>query len=116
MKKLLTISAILLSILIHSSCSIYPNRIAYIPMNPNEQYDETSPDSVEIYVTKLPTKPYQEMGIFYFPFKYNNFNAERSKLNIQKIKEMTAKFGANAVIRLDVTDSTIKGVTIRYKY
>lgn len=115
MKQLLIISAILLLILIHSSCGIHPNRIAYIPINLNEQYAETSPDSVEIFVTKLPTKPYEEMGIFYFPFKYNNYNAERSKLNIQKIKEITAKFGANAVIRLDVTDSTIKGVTIRYK-
>jgi hypothetical protein len=115
MKKLLTISAILLFIFIHSSCSIYPSRIAYIPMNPSEQYPETSPDSVEIFITKLPIRPYEEMGIFYFPFRYNNYNAERSKLNIQKIKEMTAKFGANAVIRLDVTDSTIKGVTIRYK-
>ena len=112
MKKLLTIFAILL---ISSSCSIYRNSIAYIPINPSEQYAETSPDSVEIFVTKLPAKPYQEMGIFYFPFKYNNYNTERSKLNIQKIKEITAKLGANAVIRLDVTDSTIKGVTIRYK-
>jgi hypothetical protein len=115
MKKLLIISAILSTLLIHSSCSLYRNSIAYIPINPSEQYDETSPDSVEIFVTKLPTKPYQEMGIFYFPFKYNNYNTERSKLNIQRIKELTAKFGANAVIRLDVTDSTIKGVTIRYK-
>lgn len=55
------------------------------------------------------------MGIFYFPFRYNNYNADGSKLNIRKIKEMTAKFGANAVIRLDITDSTIKGVTVRYK-
>lgn len=115
MKKLLTISAVSLFILIVSSCSIYRNSIAYIPINPSEQYEETSPDSVEIFVAKLPTKPYQELGIFYFPFKYNNYNAEKSKLNIQRIRELTAKFGANAVIRLDVTDSTIKGVTIRYK-
>ena len=115
MKKLLTISAVSLFILIVSSCSIYRNSIAYIPINPSEQYEETSPDLVEIFVAKLPTKPYQELGIFYFPFKYNNYNAEKSKLNIQRIRELTAKFGANAVIRLDVTDSTIKGVTIRYK-
>jgi hypothetical protein len=86
MKKLLAIYAILFSIFIHSSCSIYPNRIAYIPMNPNEEYPETSPDSVEIFITKLPTKPYQEMGIFYLPFRYNNYIAERSKLNISKDK------------------------------
>ena len=115
MKKLISTSAILLIFLLSSSCSIYRNSIAYIPINPSEQYDETSPDSVEIFVAKLPTKPYQEMGIFYFPFRYNNYSVEKSKLNIRRIKEMTAKFGANAVIRLDVTDSTIKGVTIRYK-
>ncbi len=66
MTKLLPISAIIFIFLVNSNYSIYLNPVAYIPINPTENYDETLPDSVEIFFTKLPTKPYDKMGIFIF--------------------------------------------------
>ena len=106
---------IIVLFLLSAGCSnrLFPDN--YIPLNSIESYEASSADSVEIYVTQLPLKAYKEIGIFYFPTISNAHNPEKIKRNIGKVKEMVAQHGANAVIRLDVTDFNVKGVAIRWK-
>lgn len=113
--KLQIISIILLILTLGIGCSntLFPDN--YIPLNSLESYEATSADSVEIYVTQLPLKAYKEIGIFYFPTISNAHNPEKIKENIRKIKEIAALHGANAIIRLDVTDFNVKGVAVRWK-
>jgi hypothetical protein len=115
MKNLTHFVVITSSFFLFIGCTLSSYRVAYIPISTFYQYPETNPDSVEVYITQLPKREFQETGIFYFPFRFNNFNPDKSVLYIPRIKEFAAKHGANAVIRLDVTDSTIKGVTVRWK-
>ena len=109
----IVITFIVLVLNVGCSNTLFPDN--YIPLSSIENYEASSPDSVEIYVTQLPLKPYKEIGIFYFPTISNAHNPDKIKRNIGKIKEFAAQHGANAVIRLDVTDFNVKGVAIRWK-
>jgi hypothetical protein len=115
MKNLVRLVAVTSCFFIFFGCKLSSYRVAYIPISMLNQYPETNPDSVEVYITQLPKRDFQETGIFYFPFRFNNFNPDKSALYIPRIKEFASKYGANAIIRLDVTDSTIKGVTVIWK-
>jgi hypothetical protein len=115
MKNLNHLIAIISFSFIFTGCTLSSYRVAFIPISTLNQYPETNPDSVEVYITKLPKREFQETGIFYFPFRFTNLNPDKSALYIPRIKEFAAKYGANAVIRLDITDSTIKGVTVVWK-
>ena len=111
----LQIVAVIFTVLILNGCSntMFPN--VYMPLNSLEIYEATSADSVEIYVTQLPLRGFKEIGIFYFPPKGKINNPEQMARNITNVKEFAAQHGANAVIRLDVTDFNIKGVAVRWK-
>ena len=87
----------------------------YIPLNSLENYEATSADSVQIYVAQLPSRGFKEIGIFYFPSKGRINRPEQMAKNITVAKEFAAQHGANAVIRLDVTDFNVKGVAVRWK-
>ena len=87
----------------------------YIPLNSLENYEATSADSVQIYVAQLPSRGFKEIDIFYFPSKGRINRPEQMAKNITVAKEFAAQHGANAVIRLDVTDFNVKGVAVRWK-
>ncbi|MDI9865736.1 hypothetical protein QM480_15435 [Flectobacillus sp. DC10W] len=86
---------------------------SFISLNPKEHFSPTPTDSVQLYITQLPSRPYQEIGILYVRTRNNNSDTENKNLVI--LKKMAANYGANAVIRLDVTDFNIKGVAVRWK-
>ena len=111
--RIVVITFTVLVLNVGCSNTLFPD--TYIPLNSLENYEATSADSVEIYVTQLPSRGFKEIGIFYFPTISNSHNSEKAIKNIKRIKEFTAKHGANAVIRLDVTDFNIKGVAVRWK-
>ena len=95
------------------SNTLFPN--VYIPLNSLENYEATSADSVQIYVAQLPSRGFKEIGIFYFPSKGRINRPEQMAKNITVAKEFAAQHGANAVIRLDVTDFNVKSVAVRWK-
>jgi hypothetical protein len=68
---------------------------------------------VQLYVTQLPSKPYHEIGILYIRTRTNRYDA--SAVNLTILKKIAASHGADAVIRLDVTDFNIKGVAVSWK-
>lgn len=85
----------------------------FIALNPEKNYKPTSADSVQLYVTQLPSKPYHEIGILYIRTRTNRYDA--SAVNLTILKKIAANHGADAVIRLDVTDFNIKGVAVSWK-
>lgn len=85
----------------------------FIALNPEKNYKPTSADSVQLYVTQLPSKPYHEIGILYIRTRFNRYDA--SAVNLTILKKIAANHGADAVIRLDVTDFNIKGVAVSWK-
>ena len=111
--RIVVITFTVLVLNVGCSNTLFPD--TYIPLSSLENYEATSADSVEIYVTQLPSRGFKEIGIFYFPTISNSHNSEKAIKNIKRIKEFTAQHGANAVIRLDVTDFNIKGVAVRWK-
>ena len=106
---------IIVLFLLSAGCSnrLFPDN--YIPLNSLENYNEVSADSVEVYVAQLPLRQFKEIGIFYFATMGNPYRPKNIPENIIKAKRIAAQHGANAVIRLDVTDFNIKGVAVRWK-
>jgi hypothetical protein len=66
-----------------------------------------------LYITQLPARPYHEIGIIYVRTRSNN-DSDAANKNLIILKKL-ANYGANAVIRLDVTDFNIKGVAVSWK-
>lgn len=97
------------------SCSnqMFPD--TFIALNPEKYYKPTSADSVQLYVTQLPSKPYNEIGILYISTRTNRYDASVVNKNLAVLKKMAANHGADAIIRLDVTDFNIKGVAVSWK-
>lgn len=87
----------------------------FIALNPEKNYKPTSADSVQLYVTQLPSKPYHEIGILYISTRTNRYDASAVNQNLAILKKIAANHGADAVIRLDVTDFNIKGVAVSWK-
>ena len=111
--RIVVITFTVLVLNVGCSNTLFPD--TYIPLSSLENYEATSADSVEIYVTQLPSRGFKEIGIFYFPPKGRISSPEQMTKNITNVKIFTAQHGANAVIRLDVTDFNIKGVAVRWK-
>lgn len=97
------------------SCSnqMFPD--TFIALNPEKNYKPTSADSVQLYVTQLPSKPYHEIGILYISTRTNRYDDSAVNQNLAILKKIAANHGADAVIRLDVTDFNIKGVAVSWK-
>jgi hypothetical protein len=95
------------------SCSnqLFPD--SFIPLSSGGYYQATSADSVQLYITQLPARPYHEIGIIYVRTRSNN-DSDAANKNLIILKKL-ANYGANAVIRLDVTDFNIKGVAVSWK-
>lgn len=87
----------------------------FIALNPDKYYKPTSADSVQLYVTQLPSKPYHEIGILYIRTRTNRYDDSAVNQNLAILKKIAANHGADAVIRLDVTDFNIKGVAVSWK-
>ena len=87
----------------------------FIALNPDKDYKPTSADSVQLYVTQLPSKPYHEIGILYISTRTNRYDAGVVNQNLAILKKVAAKHGADAIIRLDVTDFNIKGVAVSWE-
>jgi hypothetical protein len=93
------------------SCNPKASR-AFFPLSSREKYSSTEKDSVQLYFTKLPERPYEELGILYLPVYTHSGDLSKS---FDKLKQFAADEGAWAVIRVDYTESGLKGVAIRWK-
>lgn len=93
-----------------SGCTdhFFPDR--FIPLNPEEYFRPTVPDSIEVFAAQNPSRPYHEIGIFYL---YNS--GKNARQQVGRAKKFMADYGANAIIRLDITDTYLKGVAVRWK-
>ena len=96
------------------SCSnqLFPD--SFIPLSSVEYPQATLADSVQLYITQLPARPYHEIGIIYVRTRSNN-DSDAANKNLIILKKLAANYGPNAVIRLDVTDFNIKGVAVSWK-
>lgn len=78
-----------------------------------QKYFSTEKDSVQLYFTLLPDRPYEELGILYIPVYYSR-SGDLSKY-FDRLKYFAADKGAEAVIRVDYSYGGLKGVAIRWK-
>ena len=94
-----------------TSCNPQSTR-AFIPLSTESKYTPTDYNNIEVYITKMPDRGYDEIGVLYVPIFTHS--GDLSKCT-DRIKQLAAESGAHAVIRLDQTGNGLKGVAIRWK-
>ncbi len=78
------------------------------------KYEATNPNEISIFLSKKPTKEYEEIGKVGVE-KYSNIAMKRSEAKIQKaLKEKASSIGGHAIINITEDFASISGIVIRY--
>lgn len=110
MKRLIYLFAVIGFISLNSC------KTASIVQTSNEKYEQTNPNSIEIFLSKKPDRDYDEIGKVSSD-KYNGFGiAKKSEVKIQEdLKKKAASIGGNAIINVTEDFASISGIVIRYR-
>ena len=74
----------------------------------SQNYQPTEPDKVEVYLTKVPNRDYEEIAIVYF---YTTVDRN----SLLYLKKAAAQLGADAVIHVTGGYRTVTGVAVKWK-
>lgn len=88
------------------ACAAGHNIVAFSEQRPAP----TAPDSVVLFATQLPNRPYTELGMVRVPI-----GSDKSIYSTDKLKKKAASFGADAVVNLVLTDFRLSGVMVKWK-
>jgi len=110
MKKIIYLFAVIGFISLNSC------KTSSIVQTSNEKYEQTNPNSIEIFLSKKPDRDYDEIGKVSSD-KYKGIpTGKRSEEKIQEdLKKKAASIGGNAIINVTEDFASISGIVIRYK-